>query len=306
MNLNDTIQQVRSVNPVPTDPPAPPVETMISRLDLSVRSLDDVFTTNSPRPLRRSIVPRVAVGTAVATGAAVAVITLTGGPGGNGVSVAAAVDHAITPHGGVLHMVIDSENIISGQATTTTHNELWTAQNPRRLRSRNTLKSGGETIEGEGAILSLSPPRTQSWSASEPNTIRESVQPIDKEEQTPTAFLRKAYQEGRLKVLGKEEVNGRSVWRLSVLPDTSQTPTTFNGAPVPDPTVTVDASTFVPIENVIYSVGSTGDKSTLETTKVHYLSYEELPSSSSNLALLNLAPHPGAKVITEPSTPTEH
>lgn len=306
MNLNDTIQQVRSVNPISTDPTPPPLADLIDRLDLSVRSLDDVFTIDSPRPAHRSIVPRVAVSAVVATGAAVAIITLTGRPSGGGVSVATAVEQAITPHGGVLHMVIDSETIINGQPTTTTHSELWTAQNPRRLRSRNTLKSGGETIEGEGAILSLSPPRTQSWSASNPNTIRESVQPIDKEEQTPTAFLRKAYQEGRLKVLGKDDVNGRSVWRLSVLREATQTPQTLNGVPVPDPTVTVDADTFVPIENVIYSVGSASGKPTLETTKVHYLSYEELPSNSSNLSLLKLSPHPGAKVTTEPSTPTEH
>jgi hypothetical protein len=306
MNRNDTIQQLRSLNPIPSDPSVPPVETLIAKLDLSVRSLDDIFTINPPRRAQRSILPRVAVGAAVATAAVVVVVTLSGGPGGHGVSVAAAFEQAITPHGGVLHIVTDTENIINGQVTTTVHGELWTAQNPRRQRSLNTLRSGGETSESEGAIISLTPPRTQSWLASDPSTIHESVQPIDNEEQTPTAYLRKAYQEGRLTVIGKEELDGRAVWRLNVIPAATQTPQTLNGAAVPDPTVTVDASTFVPLENVIYSVSSASGKPALETTRVHYDSYEELPASSTNLALLNLAPHPGAKVVTEPSTPSEH
>ncbi len=306
MNINDTIQQVRSVDPVPIDPAAPPVADLIDRLDLSVRSLDDVFNSNQTRPEHRSIVPRLAAGAVVATGAIVAIVSLTGGPSGSGVSVTTAFARAITPHGGVLHMVIDSENVVGGHVTNTNHGELWTAQNPRRLRSRNTFKSGGEASVSEGAIVSLRPPRTQSWLASDPGTIHESVQPIDGEEQTPTAYLRKAYQEGRLKVVGKEEIEGRSVWRLSVLPDATKTPQTLNGTPIPNPTVTVDASSFVPLENVIYSVTSTDGKPSLETTKVRYRGYEELPASPANLALLKLASHPGAKIVTEPSTPSEH
>ena len=84
MNRNDTIQQLRSLNPIPSDPPVPPVETLIGKLDLSVRALDDIFTINPPGPAHRSIVPRVAAGAAVATAAAVLVFTLTGGPGGHG------------------------------------------------------------------------------------------------------------------------------------------------------------------------------------------------------------------------------
>jgi hypothetical protein len=306
MTLDDTIQQVRSANPIPVDPPRPPIAPLLESLDLSARSLEDVFTVDAPRSGRRTLILRVALGAAIATGAAVGVIAIAGGPNGGGLSVAAAVEQAITPHGGVLQMVIDSENILDGRATSTSHEELWTAQNPRRLRSRNKLNSGGEVIEGEGAILSTSPPRTLSWSSSQPQTIRESRQPIEQQEQTPVDWLRKAYHEGRLKVLGQEALNGRSVWRLSVLPEASQPPRTLNGAPLPAPTVTVDARTFVPLENVIYSVGSANGKPALDTTRVRYLSYHELPANASNLALLSLAAHPGAKVVTEPGGTSEH
>jgi hypothetical protein len=301
MTLDDTIRQVRSANPIPTDPPLPPIAPLLERLDLAVRSPEDVFTVDPRRPSRRTLIARVAVGAVIAIGAAIGVIAIAGGPNGGGLSVAAAVEQAITPHGGVLHMVIDSENIVDGRATSTSHEELWTAQSPRRLRSHSTLSSGGEVIEGEGAILSTTPPRTLSWSSSQPDTIRESRQPILQQEQTPVDWLRKAYHEGRLKVLGREELHGRSVWRLSVLPAASQPRRKLNGASLPSPTVTVDAHTFVPLENVIYSVGSANGQPALDTTKVRYLSYQELPANSSNVALLSLRGHPGAKVIAEPS-----
>ncbi len=161
------------------------------------------------------------------------------------------------------------------------------------------MRSGGETNELEGAIVSLSPPRTESWSPSQPDTIRESQQPIAQEQQTPTSFLRNAYQDGRLKVLGREEVDGRSPWHLSILPDSTRAPEALNGSPIPNTTVTVDASTFVPIESLDYSVSSASGKPTLETTRVRYLTYEELPLSSASLSLLSLAAHPGAKVVKE-------
>jgi hypothetical protein len=300
MTLDETIQQVRSANPIPTDQPTPPIAPLLERLDLSVRSPEDVFVLDSPRRVRRALIPRVSVGAAIAIAAAVGVVAIAGGPNGGGLSIAAAVERAITPHGGVLHMVIDSENIVGGRASSASHEELWSAQSPRRLRTHNTLHSGGEVVEGEGAILSTSPPRTLSWSSSQPETIRESRQPIDQEEQTPVDWLRKAYHEGRLKVLGQEQLHGRSIWRLSVLPAASQPPRRLNGAPLPGPTVTVDAHTFVPLENVTYSVGSANGQPALDTTKVRYLSYQELPVNSINVALLSLAGHPGAKVVAEP------
>jgi hypothetical protein len=80
---------------------------------------------------------------------------------------------------------------------------------------------------------------------------------------------------------------------------------TLNGQSIPSATVLVDAKTFVPIENVTYSTGTEGGHSVLQSTKVRYLTYQELAASPADGRLLSLAIHPGAKTVTEPS-PKEH
>jgi hypothetical protein len=232
-------------------------------------------------------------------------IVVTGGPGAGGVNVAAAVDRAITPGPGVLHMVLQSESALGGDITSTVHEEIWTSQNPRRMRILDTLRAGGETVEGEGVVLSTSPPRTLSWSASRPGVITENTAPVNATDATPVAVLHRFYSEGRLKVLGKSDLEGRSVWRLEVQRDPSVPSQTLNGQSIPSATVLVDAKTFVPIENVTYSTGTEGGHSVLQTTKVRYLTYQELAASPADGRLLSLAIHPGAKTVTEPS-PKEH
>jgi hypothetical protein len=305
MTAAEAIQQIRRVNPVRADPPAPPVEQLLARLDLSARALDGAFRPRPRRAWRGSAVPRLIVGVAVGTGVVLGVAVVAGGPGGGGVNVAAAVDRAITPGRGVLHMVLESENALGGRITSTVHEEIWTSQNPRRMRILSTLKAGGETVEGEGAVLSTSPPRTLSWSASRPDVITENTSPVNATDATPVAMLHRFYSEGRLKVLGKSDLEGRPVWRLEVQRDPSAPSQSVNGQPVPAATVLVDAKTFVPIENVIPSAGSEGGHPVLQTTKVRYVTYQELPASPADERLLTLASHPGTKTVPEPS-PKEH
>jgi hypothetical protein len=308
MSPTDTIAAVRRVNPVPAEPIAPEVGPLLDRLDLSVRALEDAFALPAARRRRSSMIPRASAGAAVAGAVAIAVIAIIGGSGTGGVSVAAAIDRAITPGPGVLHMVIDSENILGGHVTTSTHEEIWTAQNPRRQRILTTLTAGGETVEDEGALISTSPPRALSWSRDDANVIRENNSPVDQSDPTPVSWLHTAYAAGRLKVLGQESLNGRAVWRLSIQPDPSQPTQELGGAPIPPPTVLVDAHSFVPLENVVYSAGTQNGRTVLETTKVRYLTYQELPAGSGNESLLTLASHPGAKVVAEaaPAGAGEH
>jgi hypothetical protein len=298
MTTVDVIEQIRRVNPVPTAPPVPAVEQLIGRLDLSARERDGHFSALRGPRWRPPAAPRLIGGMAIVTAAVIA-IAVVGGPGGGGVNVAAAVDRAITPGPGVLHMVLDSENALGARTTSTDHEEIWTSQSPRRMRLLSTFKAGAETIESEGVVISTSPPRTLSWSASRPDVITESTNPVTATDATPVAVLRRFYSEGRLKVLGQSELEGRSVWRLEVQPDPSVAAQTLNGQPLPAPTVLVDAKTFVPIENVIYSTGDEGGQPVLETTKVRYSTYEELPASAADERLLSPASHPGAKTVTE-------
>jgi hypothetical protein len=123
--------------------------------------------------------------------------------------------------------------------------------------------------------------------------------PVNSTDATPVAVLHRFYSEGRLKVLGNSDLEGRSVWRLEVQRDPAAQSQTVNGRPVPAPTVLVDAKTFVPIENVIYSAGTEGRHQVLQSTRVRYATYRELPASPADERLLSLASHPGARMVAE-------
>jgi hypothetical protein len=291
MNQLEVTQILQRVNPVVVDSPPPPIASVLERLDLTVRSLQAPVAVGDPRrrPLRRG---HVALAGAAAGGLALAVLAFVGGSGGGTQNVLAAVIRATTPGSGVLHMLTVTENTAAGK-TNTTREELWTAQNPRRLRSIITIN--GEVTEN---ALTTSPLKALSWSAAEPSVVRQSAPTgVLASEQTPVSWLRDAYAKGELTVIGRSDLDGRAVWQLSVHPATP--PATLNGQQLPDPTVSVDANTFVPVENVIESVTQTGGHPELEVTRVHYLDYEELPLNPANEALLQLAEHPGAAVKSE-------
>ena len=72
----------------------------------------------------------------------------------------------------------------------------------------------------------------------------------------------------------------------------------FEGKQLPDPTMYVDATTFVPVEPVGESLthaGETVDGALeLDTETTRYTTYEELPAGAQSEALLKLDAHPGA------------
>ena len=76
---------------------------------------------------------------------ALAAFATLGSSGGGTPNVLADAYRALSPGSGVLHMVEVTEQTVAGK-TRTTHEELWTAQNPRRLRSVIT-PSDGKTYE---------------------------------------------------------------------------------------------------------------------------------------------------------------
>ncbi len=291
MNQHEVIECLHRIDPVTADPPAPPIAPLLERLDLQRRSLEDPVTGDRGRrlPVRRS---RLALAGVAAVGLAVGVFAIVGASGGGTQSVLADVYRAITPGSGVLHMLVVSENT-AGAQTNTIREELWSAQNPRRLRTIITV--GGESTE---SALTTSPLKVLHWSASSPDVIQQSVPSgVQSTEQDPVSWLREAYAKGELTVLGRTTIEGRELWQLSV--HTTGPRPVLNGQPLPDPTVLVDASTFVPVENVIDSVTQAGGHPELAVTKVRYLTYQELPANSQNEAQLALAAHPGATQKTE-------
>jgi hypothetical protein len=288
MNTLQAIDCLRSANPLPAEPAAPPLQPLLARLDTNLRRLEDPFSAPDrraarPRPQRRM----VALAAAGAIATAAAVVVLAAAPHGGTQNVLADVYKATAPGTGVLHMVVVTETTTGGQ-TNTVNEELWSAQNPRRLHT--ITKIDGEVTEN---ALTTSPLKAQRWSQSAPDVIEQSTPDnVLTSEQTPVTWLREAYEKGELTLLGRTTVNGRAVWELAV--HTSYPRPTLNGQALPDPTVLVDADTFAPVENAIESVTEEHGHAELLTTKVRYVEYQELPANATDDALLQLDEHPGA------------
>ncbi len=289
MSKLDVIERLREANPVPQEPEARPIAPLLQRLE----PLDSLL---EPPGRARGRLPRrhlkLVLGVPLAGGAAVAIFALTGTPGAGTLDVAAAMYRAITPGSGVLHMTTLTENTAGGH-TNTTGEQIWSAQNPRRLRL--IISVGGETLE---SALTTEPVKDLTWSRANPDVITQSTPSnVESTEQTPVSVLREDYQRGEMTLAGKTTTStGEAAWALDVHP-TEPLPS-LNGQKLPDPTVLVDATTFVPLELVISGV-TAGANPQLQVTKVHYQTYEELPLNAQDEALLTLAAHPGARLESE-------
>ncbi len=292
MTRSDITDVLRRLDPVEEDPQAAPVEQLLPRLDLAARPLDAaVPKTGASRAPRPRI--RVAAGFASAVVAAIALVTL--GPSGSGTpNVLAEVSRALAPGAGVVHMVQVTEQTVAGR-TQSTRVETWTAQNPRRLHSIVT-QPDGKTFEH---AFSASPLENRRWSEEEPNVILHETSngPLVKgaltHEDTPVATLRELFEKGQLTMAGKSTLEGRAVWELTVHP-VNYTQPVFEGKQLPDPTMYVDATTFVPVELVSESLTHAGEKVELQTENTRYTTYEELPAGAQSESLLKLDHHPGA------------
>ncbi|HEY4916216.1 MAG TPA: hypothetical protein VIH92_04865 [Solirubrobacteraceae bacterium] len=300
---SDVTDALKRMNPVESTPQAAPVEQLLLRLDQSARAFD------AAAPVARTSTaghPRIRLAAgfaAIIAGAAVALVTL--GPSGGGTpNVLADVTRALTPGSGVLHMVQVTEQMVAGQ-TRTTRVETWTAQNPRRLRSIVTSPDG-KTFEH---AFTASPLENRRWSEEEPDVILHETSngPLVKgaltHEATPDVTLRELFNKGQLTLAGKTTLEGRAVWELTVHPANYAQPV-FEGKQLPDPTMYVDASTFIPVELASESLihaGETVDGALeLDTETTRYTTYEELPAGAQSESLLKLREHPGAVEKNEP------
>jgi hypothetical protein len=298
VNTADVTDYLERMNPLDSDPSAPPVEELLPRLDQAERRFDDPVQGRPPSAARRPRV-RIAAGCAIAAAAAIALFATVGGSGGGTPNVLADVYRALTPGSGVLHMVQVTEQTVAGQ-TRTTRQELWTAQNPRRLRSV-TTPSDGKTYE---QAFTASPLEDRRWSAEEPNVILHST-PAGAltREATPISLLRELVKSGGATVVGETALDGRAVWQLTVHP-ANYTQPLFEGKQLPDPTMYVDATTFAPVELVDQSLthanGQASGGIELEEATTHYTTYEETAKDAESESSLKLADHPGAVEKNEP------
>lgn len=284
------LDQLKLIDPLPSDAEPPPLAELLERLDPSVRPLQR--RVESADQGRRAPVRRVAFVAAAVAGASLAAALALSDLGGGRLDVAAAAYRATEQHSGVLHMRIVTERTL-GASTRTTSEDIWTAQNPRRMRTIHT--DSEETLEG---ALTTAPVQAQTWSSSQPNVIKQSVPAeVERTEASPTQTIHRLLGEGRATVVGRTSYEGRDAWELRIHPDAP--PATFEGTQLPDPTLLVADASYVPLELVERYVSSESGKPELAVQRTRYTEYAELPANAQDEALLKLAPHAGASVQDE-------
>jgi hypothetical protein len=261
----DMLDQISAINPLPEDLPAPPIASFPALLERDARPA-------RPRPARaRSAFPKRAA-LALPIVAAVLGLALLGQGGGRQFDVAAAIYKATIAGNGVHYMFLEGE-----AGPVRIRYQRWRTTDP--LRERDVIARRGLIVElASGGGLE------SDWSTEHSRKIlrAHSSAPL-LNNWDPVRVIQQAYRAGRLHVLGKTTVGARAAYRAEVL--------SLRGGSA-GPTVIVDAHTFMPIE-MIYGRPGGGSP----TLVVHVRSYQELPASKANLALLTLAQHAGARVV---------
>jgi hypothetical protein len=304
---HDAIDYLHEINPVPTDPSAPPIGELLARLDYDIRSPEDVLASRPRvrRRLGRTRAPLVRIGVPAVTAAVLLVVALAvlGSPARRGFDVAAEVYRATTPGRGVVHTVIEYDGGVVGHALHHNLEERWSALNP--LRTRDVYTEGSLVLESTLREIpdkqGQSAPRDDPgkmhafegsiWSNRTPKVI-DQVKVTDPAMESGVARIRQAYRAGDLRLEEKATIDGRAVYRLAVARPPTPGLTT---ATVPRDTVTVDASTFYPIEIVTHVWDRQGNEA--GRFVAHFVTYEELPATPDTTRLLNLASHPAATII---------
>lgn len=284
------MDDLRRIDPLPAGSEAPALAQLLELLDTTIRPLEAPLAARTRDPRRWPARPAFAA--AALLGASLAAALALSDLGGGRLDVAAAAYRATQQGTGVLHMSIVSERTV-GSSTRTTRAEIWTAQNPRRMRTIHT--DSEETLEDS---LTTTPVRALEWSSSQPTLIKESTPAnVESTEQSPVQTIHRLLGEGRATVAGKTSYEGREAWELQIHPDTP--PASFEGAQLPDPTLITAAGSYVPLELVEHYVTSENGTPELAEQRERYIEYEELPADAPDEALLKLAPHAGATVQSE-------
>jgi len=260
----DLLDQITEINPLPEDLPAPPIEAL--------PALDAPDPREVARPAAKAhprFPKRVALALPVA--AVVVILALLGQGGGSQFDVAAAVYNATLAGNGVHYMYLEGH----GSGVTTSY-QRWSTTHPRSERA---------LIDTDGHVTELASGGgfESAWSTEHARTIFHGRGSAPVSKWDPVRIIQQAYSAGRLRVLGKTAVGTHAAYRAIVTSPHGETGTS----------VIVDAHSFMPIELIYHRPG--GGPPTLV---IHVRSYEELPPTSANLALLRIAPHPGARYVT--------
>lgn len=236
---------------------------------------------------------------ALIAGVFVAVNVLQEAPGPSTRDILAHAEAAISAQGRIVHIVgtSDTRTVFNGTPfTTRSSTETWTYEREdRRTRSIIRDESGkslGETVLDSRRIQSYDP-------ATDTITITP-LRGVERERRRarqaaggadPLAILRATLGGGKVELAGTVKRDGRSAYVL-----TGAVAGAGEGNSL---TYTIDAKTFLPVELKQVFRTESGESVSVTTSTYRVRAFELLEPTKRNLRLVELAPHPGAKVVRE-------
>jgi hypothetical protein len=262
----DLLDQIRAIDPLPEDVQAPPLEALLAGRERGSR---ERTVASGPRRLvlrRRNLL-------VLPLAAAIFAIALLGEGGPRQFDVAAAVYQATIAGSGVHYMLLEGE-----AGPHRIRYERWSTTDPVRARSVQIERSQTVELADGGGFDSA-------WSSAHPHRIWRVHRSTPVSKWDPVRAIQQAYRAGRLRVLGKTQLGARAAYRTEVLPLSAGSSTI----------VIVDAHTFMPIEMIYYGHDASPGAAPILVVRVR--SYEQLPATSANLALVRIAHHAGARVV---------
>jgi hypothetical protein len=284
---NDPLALLAAANPVPEPPAVAPIERLTC------------LTETPPAPLARHSKPSrriaVAAAAAVGLGAVATTLTLSGGSSGPGVDVAAAAYAATSPVNSVIEAEFMVRRSLPGFAQSPIRHREWLDATTGQRRE--------QTLAANGSVASevlTSPGRTEIW---EPRPRGAGIV-LRFKNQTPASepvkpdglgLYRRLYQGGSVRVVGREKLDGRRVWKLEG--NIGYTRRSLQGPlrPVFGEVVLVDPTTYLPVVERQVDLTRTGHPTMLETRLIGYRRVPRGPSSDA-LAPLSTS-HRGARVL---------
>ncbi len=284
---SDPLALLAAADPVAELPPVAPVESLTCLRE---------STPAGARP--RGRLRGRAVGAAAVVGALAAWtgLVLSTGSSGPGVNVAAAAYAATSGGNGVIEAEFEIRSILHGAAQPALRHREWLDAATGRRREQTI--GHGEKVQSE---LALSPGWAEIWSSG-PTTagtiLRFKDQTRDEKPLKPSGleFYRQLYQGGAIKLVGRQVLDGRLVWKLEGVVGFTQRHRGARLQPISGEVILVDPTTYLPVIEREVDLTRAGHPTVLETRLIHYRRIPQGPGSEA-LVLLS-AVHRGAPTIS--------
>jgi len=243
------------------------------------------------------------VGALIAAAAITVGLSVSGGSSGPSLNVAAAAYAATSPGTGIIEAVFVERFYQRSHVRVTMRHREWIDAVTGRRREQRSLKNG--RLEE----LASAPGRIEQWislDAREADVVRRLLTGARSgspsfgslpTQDTGIALYRRLYQQGRMRLIGRERHGGQLLWKLET-PPIAVAYLRTNSRPVPlaGLVVLVDPNTFLPVIERQIDLQLPGHPIQKESSLV---GYRHLPNSAASEALLDLAAlHPSARVIT--------